>query len=60
VRLLTKLSGDARDPDAGFQVVAGRPDDLQRLMVVSGRRSTGASDGPVHVHLGDEVLRVVS
>jgi cupin domain len=45
---------------AGFQVVAGRPDGLQRLMVVSGRLLADTSGGPVHAHLGDEVLRVVS
>jgi mannose-6-phosphate isomerase-like protein (cupin superfamily) len=44
---------------AGFQVVAGRPDGLQRLMVVSGRLSAGTGDGPVHAHLGDEVLRII-
>ncbi len=45
--------------EAGFQVVAGRPDGLQRLMVVSGRLSAD-SGGPVHAHLGDEVLRIIS
>jgi hypothetical protein len=45
---------------AGFQVVAGRPDGLQRLMVVSGRLPADGGRGPVHAHLGDEVLRIVS
>lgn len=44
---------------AGFDVVAGRSQGLRRLMVVAGRLP--ASDiGLVHVHEGDEVLRVVS
>ena len=45
--------------DAGFRVVAGREDGLRRLMVISGRLPVG-DVGPVHVHHGDEVLRVVS
>ena len=44
---------------AGFRVVAGREDGLRRLMVVAGRLPTG-DVGPIHVHHGDEVLRVVS
>jgi quercetin dioxygenase-like cupin family protein len=45
--------------EAGFQVVAGRDQGLERLMVVSGHLP--AEDiGPVHVHDGDEVIRVVS
>lgn len=46
-------------PQAGFEVVAGRAQGLQRLMVVAGRLPEG-DVGPVHVHEGDEVLRVVS
>jgi hypothetical protein len=46
--------------EVGFQVVAGRPDGLQRLMVVSGRLLAETSGGPVHAHLGDEVLRIIS
>jgi hypothetical protein len=46
--------------DADFKVVAGRPDGLKRLMVVSGRLLADTSGGPVHAHRGDEVLRVVS
>ena len=38
--------------DAGFQVVAGRPDGLRRLMVVSGRLPADTGGGPVHAHLG--------
>jgi mannose-6-phosphate isomerase-like protein (cupin superfamily) len=44
----------------GFQVVAGRPDGLQRLMVVSGRLPADTGGGPVRAHLGDEVLRIIS
>jgi Cupin domain len=48
-------------PDsAGFHVVAGRSDGLQRLMVVSGRLPAGNGGGPVHAHLGGEVLRIIS
>lgn len=43
---------------AGFQVLAGRAQGLRRLMVVGGRLPEG-DVGPVHVHEGDEVLRVV-
>jgi hypothetical protein len=39
--------------DAGFQMVAGRPDGLRRLMVVSGRLPADTGGGPVHAHLGD-------
>jgi quercetin dioxygenase-like cupin family protein len=44
---------------AGFDVVAGRQHGLRRLMVVAGRLPKG-DIGPMHVHEGDEVLRVVS
>jgi quercetin dioxygenase-like cupin family protein len=45
--------------EAGFHVVAGRDQGLERFMVVSGHLP--AEDiGPVHVHDGDEVIRVVS
>jgi quercetin dioxygenase-like cupin family protein len=44
---------------AGFHVLAGREQGLERLMIVSGRLP--AEDvGPVHAHEGDEVLRIVS
>jgi hypothetical protein len=44
---------------AGFDVLAGRDQGLRRLMVIGGRLPDG-DVGPVHVHEGDEVLRVVS
>jgi quercetin dioxygenase-like cupin family protein len=46
-------------PDAGFRLVAGRPHGLQRLLVASGRLPAG-QPGPMHLHAGDEVLRIVS
>lgn len=46
-------------PGAGFRLVAGRPDGLRRLMVVSGRLLAESSAGPVHAHAGDEVIRVL-
>jgi mannose-6-phosphate isomerase-like protein (cupin superfamily) len=43
----------------GFRVLAGRGNGLTRLLVASGRMA--ANDlGTVHLHAGDEVLRVVS
>jgi quercetin dioxygenase-like cupin family protein len=45
--------------EAGFHVLAGRPQGLRRLMVVGGRL-LGGDVGPMHVHQGDEVLRVLS
>jgi quercetin dioxygenase-like cupin family protein len=46
-------------PDPGFRVLAGRPDGLQRLLVASGRVPAGL---PVqmHLHVGDEVIRILS
>jgi quercetin dioxygenase-like cupin family protein len=46
-------------PDAGFRLVAGRPHGLQRLLIASGRLPTG-QPGPMHLHAGDEVLRILS
>jgi len=43
----------------GFDVLAGRKQGLSRLMWVGGRLPAG-DVGPVHVHEGEEVLRVVS
>jgi hypothetical protein len=45
--------------EAGFRVVSGRPDGLQRLLLVSGRLLATESAGPVHAHAGDEVIRVL-
>jgi quercetin dioxygenase-like cupin family protein len=46
-------------PDAGFRLVAGRPHGLQRLLVASGRLPAG-QPGQMHLHAGDEVLRILS
>jgi quercetin dioxygenase-like cupin family protein len=47
-------------PDAtGFRLVAGRPNGLRRLLVASGRIAVGAPS-QVHLHRGDEVIRIVS
>lgn len=51
--------GPPRPGTVGFDVVAGRAQGLHRLMVVAGRLPEG-DIGPVHLHQGDEVLRVVS
>jgi mannose-6-phosphate isomerase-like protein (cupin superfamily) len=56
---MTYFTTFAPPAGAGFQVVTGRPDGLQRLMVVSGRLLAEASTGPVHAHAGDEVIRVL-
>ena len=45
---------------AGFRVVAGRPHGLRRLMLAGGRLPADTAGGPVHAHLGDEVLRILS
>jgi quercetin dioxygenase-like cupin family protein len=43
---------------AGFRVVAGRETGLRRTMLVVGFLPEG-DHGPVHLHQGDEVLRVL-
>lgn len=43
---------------AGFEVVAGRAHGLRRLVVAGGRLTAG-DRGPLHLHAGDEVLRVL-
>ena len=56
---MTPFAAFAPPAEAGFRLVAGRPDGLQRLMVVSGRLLASESAGPVHAHAGDEVIRVL-
>ena len=56
---MTSFTTFAPPDDAGFRVVTGRPDGLQRLLVVSGRLRAEESAGPVHAHAGDEVIRVL-
>jgi quercetin dioxygenase-like cupin family protein len=45
--------------DAGFRLLAGRPQGLHRLLVATGQLPAGL---PVHMHLhvGDEVIRILS
>jgi mannose-6-phosphate isomerase-like protein (cupin superfamily) len=56
---VTPFVAFAPPAEAGFRLVAGRPDGLQRLMVVGGRLLASESAGPVHAHAGDEVIRVL-
>ena len=44
---------------AGFRVVAGRPNGLHRVMLVVGHLPAGEY-GRVHLHRGEEILRVIS
>jgi mannose-6-phosphate isomerase-like protein (cupin superfamily) len=46
-------------PGTGFHLVAGRPHGLQRLLVASGRIPAGDA-GRMHLHAGDEVIRILS
>jgi quercetin dioxygenase-like cupin family protein len=46
------------DGQAGFRVVAGRGTGLHRVMLVVGHLPAG-DHGPMHLHRGDEVLRVL-
>jgi hypothetical protein len=45
--------------EAGLYASAGRPQGLRRLMIAGGQVPAGQA-GPMHVHQGDEVLRVLS
>jgi len=45
--------------ETGFRVLAGRQDGLRRLVVASGWIPVGVPS-PMHLHRGDEVIRVVS
>jgi mannose-6-phosphate isomerase-like protein (cupin superfamily) len=45
--------------EVGFRPLAGRPEGLQRLLLASGRLPAG-DHGPMHLHRGDEILRIVS
>jgi hypothetical protein len=56
---MTYFTTFAPPAGAGFRLVTGRPDGLQRLMVVSGRLLAEASAGPVHAHAGDEELEAI-
>jgi quercetin dioxygenase-like cupin family protein len=56
---MTYFTSFAPPAGPGFQLVAGRPHGLRRLLVASGRLRAG-DPGHVHLHEGDEVLRVLS
>jgi hypothetical protein len=45
--------------DLGFRVLAGRPHGLQRLLVASARLPAGPG-AQMHLHVGDEVLRILT
>ena len=44
--------------DTGFRLVAGRAHGLQRLLLASGRLRAG-DPGHMHLHAGDELLRIL-
>jgi hypothetical protein len=46
------------EPDSGFATVAGREDGLSRI-VLAGQLAAGEG-GPVHLHHGEEILRILS
>jgi quercetin dioxygenase-like cupin family protein len=46
-------------PDTGFRLVAGHPHGLQRLLLASGRVPAG-EPGRMHLHAGEEVIRILS
>ena len=46
-------------PRSGFTVVAGRADGLHRIVLAAGMLSTGQG-GPLHLHHGEEILRILS
>lgn len=43
----------------GFHLVAGQPHGLQRLLMASGR-VVGGDPGHMHLHTGEEIIRVIS
>ncbi len=47
------------DPDAGFTVVAGREEGLREIVLAAGRLA-GGDAGPIHLHHGEEILRILS
>jgi mannose-6-phosphate isomerase-like protein (cupin superfamily) len=46
-------------PDAGFATVAGRGEGLRRILLAAGQMGAGEG-GPVHLHHGEEILRILS
>jgi mannose-6-phosphate isomerase-like protein (cupin superfamily) len=48
-----------QEPDSGFATVAGRDDGLSRIVLAAGQ--LGAEEGgPMHLHHGEEILRILS
>jgi mannose-6-phosphate isomerase-like protein (cupin superfamily) len=48
-----------QEPDSGFVTVAGRDDGLRRIVLAAGQLGAGEG-GPVHLHHGEEILRILS
>ncbi|HZA03220.1 MAG TPA: cupin domain-containing protein [Propionibacteriaceae bacterium] len=47
------------EPAEGFAVAAGREHGLRRLVLAAGRLGPGQG-GPLHLHHGEEILRILS
>jgi mannose-6-phosphate isomerase-like protein (cupin superfamily) len=47
------------EPAQGFTVAAGREHGLRRLVLAAGRLGPGQG-GPLHLHHGEEILRILS
>jgi mannose-6-phosphate isomerase-like protein (cupin superfamily) len=48
-----------QEPDVGFAAIAGRAEGLRRIVLAAGQLGPGEG-GPVHLHHGEEILRVLS
>jgi mannose-6-phosphate isomerase-like protein (cupin superfamily) len=48
-----------KEPESGFATVAGRDDGLRRIVLAAGQLTAGEG-GPIHLHHGEEVLRILS
>jgi mannose-6-phosphate isomerase-like protein (cupin superfamily) len=46
------------EPGSGFATVAGRDDGLHRIVLAAGRLGA-AEGGPIHLHHGEEILRIL-
>jgi mannose-6-phosphate isomerase-like protein (cupin superfamily) len=47
------------EPASGFATVAGRDEGLNRIVLAAGRLGA-VEGGPIHLHHGEEILRVLS
>jgi mannose-6-phosphate isomerase-like protein (cupin superfamily) len=47
------------EPASGFATVAGRDDGLNRIVLAAGRLGA-VEGGPIHLHHGEEILRILS